>query len=405
MNDLLDLPEQPPQQPDGNDVNVPNASDFDLSDLNDTQVEIHIPDLPNLGWLKALNVSPAVYVAIVALVVGYTIYKKKKHGRISIPSIPHFGGNKYAPKGVLRPDWTAQTDVHKLSWGNTLDNGIAAVCPKTGDLYIAGGDGTAPDGQYHETAVIRCKRGNSPVDPGNYDTFWTGGGKCYGLTVLDNGDVIAIITDKGSMWDGAENWRFRNLTTGAKSDIIDDWFGVERAGQFAFLNGKQDSKAHIYFLSAYREEFKEFGGVANYVTVSRSKLEHPDRLDKHDFSRVSKVDGFVSPRKGSTTGWPYAVQIDVYRDGKGNILGAQGDYVVARVYRYKADKPKGPFERVAGHAGFGIPRHRYSIGRENYTAGVFTQSLFYFDDGHGPQYWVSMSGSNTSDGIYIARVH
>jgi len=361
----------------------------------------HFPDMSSVGgWFASV---PSWVWAIVGLLVVVAIVYFKKHGRphISIPSIPGLNGSKYAPKGSLRPNWRVEDGVHKIVWGNPMDNGIAAVCPKTGDLYIAGGDGHAPDGNYHRTAIVRCPRGKDPRNHNNYETFWHGDGKCYGLTVLDNGDVVGFISDKGSMWDGAKDWRIRNFSNGKKSDHIDDWFGYDRAGQFAFMSGKVDGTAHVYFLRAFREAFKEFGGTVIHTSISRSKLERPDKINKHDFSKTSKVEGFVSPRRGSGTGWPYAVMVDVFRDGKSKILGALGDFPTAHIYRFKAKKPTGKFDRVSGHTGFGgIPRHGYHQGGENYTAGVFTQSLFYFNN----EYWVSMSGSQSSDGIYIAKV-
>jgi len=366
----------------------------------------HIPDMNSVsGWFASV---PSWGWAIIGLLVVGAIVYIKKYGRphISIPGIPSIGGGKYVPRGRLSSEWSVVGDLAKLDWGDTLDNGIAAVCPKTGDLFIAGGDGDGPTGGRHETVVIRCKRGNDPRKKKSWSTYWTGGGKCYGLTVLKSGSVIGIKSRHGSMWPGAQGWEFVNFTTGEHSDVIDGWFQHARVGQFTFLNGKVDGTAYIYFLRAVKPKFQEFGGPVLLTTVKRSKLEHPSKLRSSDFSRTEEVPGFISPREGSGTHWNYAVQVDVFRDGAGRVLGALGEFVTAHVFRFRSSAPDHKFTRVKGHTGFGIPdggnpRLFFHVNPgEHYRYGVFTQSVFYFNG----RYWVSMSGSFQADGIYIGAI-
>ncbi len=398
MNDLLDLPEKKNESTQPTDI-PPAGGDYDISDFNTGTVDLSDIPLPNLGFLKGLHLSPTTYVALAILIAGITIYKKRKRsGGGSVINIPFMGGSKYQPKKALRPDYSPAGKIVKLSWGNTFDNGIVAVCDKTGDLFVAGGDGDF-GGHRYGTAILRCKRGKNPQDTRNWSLVWGGPGKCYGLTVVD-GDPVGIISDHGSMWEGATNWRIRNFRTGEKSDRIDTWFGHSRVGQFSFLNGKTDGTAHIYFLRAKRERFVEFGDIALHTTIKRNKFKYPSRIKRSDFGSVTETPGLRSGRR-SSSGYYYAVQVDVYAHGKG-IVASLGEYVTANIYRYEADSPTGPFDRVVGHQGFGgIPHGRHiRRGSETYTVGIFTNSICYFND----SFWCFMSGSHTSDGIYCCKV-
>jgi len=370
---------------------------------------LHFPDwsMPDFHWPDWSSISGVVdniqpwMIAVAGLVLIGTVVYIKKRGMPSIPHIPGIpsGGGKYAPKGKLKYGYDLH-NVKKMVWGNnTFDNGVVAVDPDSGDLYMAGGDGSFGN-SYFKTAILKCPRGKNPRDKNSWSLYHHRDGKCYGMTIVD-GNVIIIASDSGSMWDGAQNWRIRNVTTGKKSGHIDDWFGDRWPGQFTFLNGKVDGAAHIYYLRAVKPKFYEFGGPVRHVSVKRSKLIHPEKLNKGDFSKAKSLGGLIGQRVGTGTGWAYGTQVDVFRDGSGQVHASIGEFVNSKIYRYKSDKPDGDFHHYSTNDGWGVPRGTvhpsWAKPSEHYTRGAWTLYLCYF----GGEYLGSQSGSWESDGVYF----
>ena len=385
------------------DLNGDNNIDLpDLPDLPD--FNFHLPELPDFSKFKLPDVSSMAeywWVIPVILAVAYIIYKNKRH-LPSIPSLPGFSGGKYAPKGSLSDDMRPHGRVGVLDWKG--DNGVATVCQKTGDLYMAAGD-TTYAGRKSETIIFKCSRGKDPRDKNNWSLWQRHGGKCYGLTVLPNGDVVGIKSDSGSMWRGATSWRICNFTNGKKSGIIDKWWyqGTHGAGtgQFSFVEG-EGSKRTILMLRARKAKFWEYGGTTKYVTIDAKKLKSPDKLKKSDFSNEEYADGLVSRRVSS--GWPMSVQVSVIKDGKGKYHGIMGEFVTSHLFYYVSHAIRG-FRHVRTHNGDGVvPKggrsHFYGGPNENFTYGVFTGYVVFFNG----EYWIFMSGSDKLDNIYVSKI-